>query len=466
MKNKTKLLGSFSLLAEGCNLSIKVAFIALFVFLLLGFGGSVSAADYEFTIEHQEIERFYLVHVPFSYNKEEKTPIVLAFHGRYSNGKQMKEYYHLVEKSNEKGFIVIFPTGASRFGDKLASWNVGGCCGYAYEINSDDVGFVKKILEDTKNKFNIDESRVYATGMSNGARFSYRLACEMSDIFAAIAVVAGVKSTGSCNPSKRIPILHIHAIDDELIPFEGGPGPEGVDYGSVSDTIDWWVEKNQCTDEKIRVLEVDGAYCDSYSNCAGNSEVELCVTEEGGHSWPGGQKLRLKADTPSTAIDATEVIWEFFENHPMSQADLTSPSRSNPQPTGALTSGTTSTNIFLATNETAECKYSTVANISYDDMSNIFAATDSTDHSTNVTNLEDGNSYTYHVRCQDKAGNVNDTDFEISFSIASHTIYSLSNFISLVSDWLKSEIGLTSDVNNDGVVNTRDLGIMMSNWQN
>ncbi|MCD6149646.1 hypothetical protein J7J13_02570 [bacterium] len=53
---------------------------------------------------------------------------------------------------------------------------------------------------------------------------------------------------------------------------------------------------------------------------------------------------------------------------------------------------------------------------------------------------------------------------EISFSVASSTTYSISNFIQLVTDWLKSESGLTSDVNGDGVVNTRDLEIMMSNW--
>jgi len=72
---------------------------------------------------------------------------------------------------------------------------------------------VKKILEDIKNNFNVDENRIYATGMSNGARFSYRLACEMSDTFAAIAAVSGVKSTISCNPSRPIPILHLKEIN-------------------------------------------------------------------------------------------------------------------------------------------------------------------------------------------------------------------------------------------------------------
>ena len=280
-------------------------------------GTTPNPVDYSFTIGYPDAKRYYKVHVPEVYNENNPHPLVFAFHGRYSNGEQMREDYNLIEKSDKEGFIVVFPTGASRFGDRLASWNAGICCGYALESNSDDVVFVKKILEDTRKNFNVDENRIYAAGMSNGARFSYRLACEMSDTFAAIAAVSGVKSTISCKPSRPIPILHIHALDDELAPFEGGPGPEEVDYGSVQDTIDWWVERNQCNNEKTRVLEVGGAYCDSYSNCAGDSEVRLCVTTEGGHSWPGGSKPREGADTPSTAINATEIIWVFFVNHPM-----------------------------------------------------------------------------------------------------------------------------------------------------
>jgi len=75
------------------------------------------------------------------------------------------------------------------------------------------------------------------------------------------------------------------------------------------------LRKNQCTDDKVRVLKVEGAYCDSY--CENNSEIKLCVTSDGGHSWLGGKKPRSNADTPSTAINATEIIWEFFEKHPL-----------------------------------------------------------------------------------------------------------------------------------------------------
>ena len=152
----------------------------------------------------------------------------------------------------------------------------------------------------------------------------------------------------------------------------------------------------------------------------------------------------------------------------LEQNDLTPPSRSNSQPTGTLSSGTTQTTISLTTNETAVCKYGTLMNVPYDSITNTFSSTNSTTHSQTISNLSDGNTYHYYVRCQDESGNQNPDDFEISFSVASppHTAYGLSNFIQLVADWLKSEPPtLESDVNGDGVVNTRDLGIMMSNWQ-
>ena len=159
--------------------------------------------------------------------------------------------------------------------------------------------------------------------------------------------------------------------------------------------------------------------------------------------------------------------YEIWDGIPTSGPDTTPPSCSNSQPTGTLSSGTTQTTISLTTNETAVCKYSTIAGTNYDSITNTFSSTNSTTHSQTISNLSDGNTYHYYVRCQDESGNQNPDDFEISFSVASppHTVYGLSNFIQLVADWLKSEPpALESDVNGDGVVNTRDLGIMMSNW--
>ena len=99
--------------------------------------------------------------------------------------------------------------------------------------------------------------------------------------------------------------------------------------------------------------------------------------------------------------------------------DTTPPLRSNPQPTGTLSSGTNQINISLETDEPATCKYSTTSGIDYDSMTSLFSITGGTSHLTLITNLEDGNTYSFYVRCLDVAGNKNNDDFIITFSIAS-----------------------------------------------
>ena len=88
------------------------------------------------------------------------------------------------------------------------------------------------------------------------------------------------------------------------------------------------------------------------------------------------------------------------------------------QPTGTLAAGTTQTNLQVTSNEAATCRYSTTAGTSYASMANTFTTTGATNHSTNVTGLTNGSSYTFYVRCQDTAGNPNTTDFPIAFSVA------------------------------------------------
>jgi glucose/arabinose dehydrogenase len=99
-------------------------------------------------------------------------------------------------------------------------------------------------------------------------------------------------------------------------------------------------------------------------------------------------------------------------------ADTTPPVRSNGQPTGMLPAGTTQTALGLTTNESAMCRFATSGGVAYASMPNVFTTTGGTTHSTSVTGLTNGGSYTYYVRCLDGAGNPNITDFAISFSVA------------------------------------------------
>jgi polyhydroxybutyrate depolymerase len=279
-----------------------------------------SPGDHVRTLVHDGFKRQYLVHVPKGYNPTKPTPLVVAMHGGGGNLEIQANdtYYGLIGKSEGSGTIVVFPNGYSRRKTgKLATWNAGECCGAAQEEGIDDVGFIRAMLAELQAQLNIDSKRIYATGMSNGGMMSYRLACEMSDVFRAIAPVAGTDNTRTCHPTSAVSVLHIHALNDTHVSFNGGAGPDAIksavnEFTSVPSTVSKWVKLNSCHSTPKRVLQKPGVYCDLYASCKNGAEVQLCVTEDGGHSWPGGVKPRGNG-TPSQAISATDTIWDFFE---------------------------------------------------------------------------------------------------------------------------------------------------------
>jgi polyhydroxybutyrate depolymerase len=277
--------------------------------------------DYRFSFQHKGLSRMYRVHLPASYKPSIAVPLLFALHGGGGNMDYQADdtKYGLISKSEQEGFAVVFPNGYSKLpGGKLATWNAGNCCAAARDEQVDDVGFIREVLTRVSQQVSVDYKRIYATGMSNGAMMAYRLACEMSEVFSGIAAVAGTDNTRSCAPEMPVSVLHIHAKNDSHVLFNGGAGPDSVrasqvtDFVSVANTIVKWTKQNACALSPKRTLESPAAFCQVYAPCAGGSEVQLCVTETGGHSWPGGEKLRGN-EPPSQAISAVDVMWDFFK---------------------------------------------------------------------------------------------------------------------------------------------------------
>jgi polyhydroxybutyrate depolymerase len=267
--------------------------------------------------------RKVLVHLPRGYDAAKPAPLVLAFHGGGGYAEYMAddEKYGLQKKADEAGFVVAFPNGYSKLpGGKFATWNAGGCCGDARDRGSDDVGFARAVVTAIQGRYRIDANRVFATGMSNGGMLSHRLACEAADVFRAVASVAGTDATANCTPSRPISVLHIHARNDDHVLFNGGAGAGAfrdeskvMDFISVPETISRWVQRDHCTAQPQRTLDQPGAFCEAYTGCSGGVSVQLCVTETGGHSWPGASTVRRGKEAASRALDANDTLWRFFE---------------------------------------------------------------------------------------------------------------------------------------------------------
>jgi len=272
---------------------------------------------YRFNFQSGGIRRDYLVHVPAKAIGH-PAPVLLALHGGGGDMDFQAENYGLVEKSDAAGFIAVFPSGYSRFQSGiLGTWNAGQCCGQARDRNIDDVGFLKAVIDRVESQLTVDRSRIFATGMSNGAMMAYRLACEAPELIRGIAPVAGTDNTRTCTPSRPVPVIHFHAKDDDHVLFNGGAGPASFrntgavnDFTSVPATVAKWVAIDKASPQARSVLKTAGATCELH---AGPSPVELCVTATGGHSWPGSQSHRANMD-PSQAISANDVMWGFFSS--------------------------------------------------------------------------------------------------------------------------------------------------------
>jgi polyhydroxybutyrate depolymerase len=276
-------------------------------------------------LTHSGLPRTYLLYVPESVDGSQPVPLVLAFHGGGGDAAYMADdaRYGLLSKADAAGFIVAFPSGYSKLpSGRFATWNAGNCCGDARDRNIDDVGFVRAVVKQVQASHRIDSQRIYAAGMSNGGMMAHRLACDAADILAAVGSVAGTDGTRSCAPSRSVPVLHIHAKDDDHVLFNGGAGQGAfrdeskvTSFTSVPQTVSNWVSRNRCEAQPLRTFQGAGAYCEVHSGCNGQTQVQLCVTESGGHSWPGAEKVRRGKAPASQALVANDVLWGFFSRH-------------------------------------------------------------------------------------------------------------------------------------------------------
>ena len=275
--------------------------------------------DYRFSFVHDGITREYLVHVPASYRPGRSTPMLVALHGGGGDADFQADdsRYKLISKSEAAGFIAVFPNGYSRMpSGVLATWNAGSCCGAAQKSNIDDVGFLREVIQRVGRQADIDRRRVFVTGMSNGALMSWRMACEASDLVRGIAPVEGTDNTARCNPSQPVPVIEFHSMDDDHIPINGGRGVSALtdtNFTSVPATQAKWVQLDRADPTARRVLTVAGAHCDLHAAKTGGAPVELCLTDTGGHSWPGGGTQQGRKQ-PSMAISANDLMWNFFSS--------------------------------------------------------------------------------------------------------------------------------------------------------
>lgn len=269
------------------------------------------------TFDHGGRTRTARIHVPESYDPTVPAMLVFNFHGFTSNGQQQEEYTRMSAASDARGFIAVHANGFE------TSWNAGACCGAARDQGVDDVGYVMALLTRLEEEYCIDPRRVYSTGMSNGGFLSYRLACERADRFAAIASVTGMLGLDSadCNPSRPVPVLHIHGTEDGIVRYGGGQTSVGT-FVSAAASVGHFRTVNGCASEATETFSMGDVRCERWGSCEASSDVELCTVTGGGHTWPGTEldpivALLFGLGHTTQYLDGTNYVLDFFEAHPM-----------------------------------------------------------------------------------------------------------------------------------------------------
>jgi polyhydroxybutyrate depolymerase len=256
-------------------------------------GGTVARGS----VQVDGMTRTYRLFMPVRPKKP--APVVLVFHGGFGTGERVAMQTGFDAEAERRGFIAVYPDGIGR------AWNAGPCCGAPSRSDLDDVAFVSKLLDKLQRQYPVDKRRIFATGISNGGLISYRLACELPSRIAAAAPVAATLIS-DCSPKAAVSILHVHGVEDENIPMEGGKGTRGVtgyDWPPVQAGIDRWRTLNGCP-ATPKTMAVGDVTTRSWTPCRSKTEVRLVTLAGVAHTWP------------KESYAATPEIWRFFAAHP------------------------------------------------------------------------------------------------------------------------------------------------------
>jgi polyhydroxybutyrate depolymerase len=242
--------------------------------------------------------RSYAVFRPSSLDPKQLVPLIVAMHGYTGNPTEMEAHTNFDEQAKQGGFVVVYPQGLAD------SWNAGACCG---DNHSDDVAFIRALIDRLVSGGHVDPKRIFMTGMSNGGMMSHRLACELSDRVAAVASVSGALVIDACKPARPISVLEMHGTGDTIVPFEGDL-TGGGHFRSTISVMTQWAALDGCAASPT-VTQSGITKRTTWSGCRDRAVVILDAVAGAGHMW------FAPAYDPAQP-NATAVVWDFFSHAP------------------------------------------------------------------------------------------------------------------------------------------------------
>lgn len=276
----------------------------------------------------EERPRSYVLYVPTTYDPSTSTPLVLLLHGRTVNAATQAYTSNMNAIAEREGFIALYPDGLDN------QWNYGlGIPEYGTPVPDDD-RFLNTLLDDLQQELNIDEQRLYVTGLSNGGLMTQRLACLEADRFAAFASVAATAPFGLtqwCEGTAPVPMLFIQGTADGIMPWDGVQMAHPISgepfyvTAPMDNTMAFWALHNEC-DTEFEQTPVENndegsmAVIFDFVGCPDDAPLRLFGVIGGGHVWPGVRDFESDVlGEVNMDFNASEVIWDFFQQHTLDE---------------------------------------------------------------------------------------------------------------------------------------------------
>jgi polyhydroxybutyrate depolymerase len=265
---------------------------------------TVATGSFNLSLEHDGLTREYQLYVPTSYDGSSRFPLLFNFHGFGGTVADHLQAADMRSLANSEKFLLVYPQGSLLGGS--SHWNAATSSA-DNKSSADDIGFVRKMITSISASHQVNADRIYACGYSNGAFFSYYLACYLSDQIAGVGSVSGTmleESYQQGQPTRPVPMINLHGTADFVVPYAGGEG-----LVSIPNVVNFWIAENGAESTPSTTTLSSGNLMverSVYSDSNGTSWVEHYKVNTGGHVW---------FDLDLSGSDTNSLIWSFLSKH-------------------------------------------------------------------------------------------------------------------------------------------------------
>ena len=284
-------------------------------------------------IDHDNITRCWQTHIPDNLPRNTPVPLILDLHGFGSDSTEHRKFSDFNTIADEYGAIVVYPDGVTTQNswdiEANQGWNAGWCCADPAVNDVDDVGFIEQIVEIAIQIHNIDSTRIYLSGWSNGCAMAQRMAMDSSHIFAAVGCMSFYLVSDKNVDYSPIPVMEVHGFLDQIVlyessilsvPFNQGSwtDPEAIETGAIENMYEWG-GYNECSGD-LNTFELNALYSiQGFDNCANNTEVRLMTIFAAQHNPyaknPDSGPIGSIFQGTQGLVQSTYIVWDFISQY-------------------------------------------------------------------------------------------------------------------------------------------------------